>query len=691
MKKSWSSWVLLFVAAVVLMAGGCGGGGGGDGDNGNNPGPIPGPGPAPGPGPNPEITNVALSNLTISNGILAPVFSSGVTGYTASVGNNVSFITVKPTAASPDDVEITVNDAEVDSGLASEAIALNIGANIISVTVKAFDDPGNTRRYTVTVTRADAGVNPNPANLNLSALSLSSGTLAPAFAPGTTSYTASVEFDTAYIVVTPTAAAPQSVKIKINGYDSVSGSMYGVYIKVGENPLTITVSEAGNTTNAKNYIVTVTRETLEESKPDPIVDRYDPAYGPLPFTQEELDAFVEKANLPLEYEELTMSDGTSIANYISAHTPLPSLAKGDVSTSKIAASQAASIEDVQATLLLMQQRAWELASRGPDTISSASHPDLTTDTNPGGRILQTRYLYVYPIFNEEYGRLDIPIHQYPSKYNKSASPCTHGVQGMDCAGFIYQTALAIGVKDMGGKWGNGPLVQATASTWNKVLNNELVIAEDVTPTGNPEPGDIIAWSNHVGIVVRKNNGEIGVIHSLGVPGYSCADYYAAEQDKRQGKNVANGPKVSRYSDTVAQFGPVARRVHFRVVGGGTTPTPTAPNILWQKSLGGSGNDYAQSIQQTSDGGYIVAGWSDSRDGDVTGNHSRFSYDYWIVKLNSTGGIVWQKSLGGSSYDAAYSTQQTSDGGYIVAGSSTSNNDDVSGNHGYYDYWIVKLK
>lgn len=112
------------------------------------------------------------------------------------------------------------------------------------------------------------------------------------------------------------------------------------------------------------------------------------------------------------------------------------------------------------------------------------------------------------------------------------------------------------------------------------------------------------------------------------------------------------------------------------------------NIEWEKSLGGSGNDYANSIQQTTDGGYIVAGFSDSNDGDVTGNHGH--WDYWIVKLDSTGSIQWQKSLGGSAYDYAYSIQQTADGGYIVAGDSDSNNGDVSGNHGQLDYWIVKL-
>src|SRR4051794_1392598 len=56
----------------------------------------------------------------------------------------------------------------------------------------------------------------------------------------------------------------------------------------------------------------------------------------------------------------------------------------------------------------------------------------------------------------------------------------------------------------------------------------------------------------------------------------------------------------------------------------------APNITWQKSLGGTDNDIANSIQQTTDGGYIVAGETQSTNGDVTGNHG--SYDYWVVKL-----------------------------------------------------------
>jgi hypothetical protein len=112
------------------------------------------------------------------------------------------------------------------------------------------------------------------------------------------------------------------------------------------------------------------------------------------------------------------------------------------------------------------------------------------------------------------------------------------------------------------------------------------------------------------------------------------------------------------------------------------------NIDWQKCLGGSDDESAYSIQQTTDGGYIIAGESESNDGDVSSNHG--SEDYWIVKFTSTGNLDWQKSFGGSGIDRAFSIQQTTDGGYIIAGASWSNDGDVLGNHGHFDYWIVKL-
>ena len=112
------------------------------------------------------------------------------------------------------------------------------------------------------------------------------------------------------------------------------------------------------------------------------------------------------------------------------------------------------------------------------------------------------------------------------------------------------------------------------------------------------------------------------------------------------------------------------------------------SIQWQRSLGGSGHDDLTSIRQTYDGGYIVTGFSNSADGDLTLNHG--GYDYWVVKLSDTGSIQWQKSYGGSGADKGWSVQQTPDSGYIVLGSSNSADGDVTGNIGGYDYWVVKL-
>jgi hypothetical protein len=63
---------------------------------------------------------------------------------------------------------------------------------------------------------------------------------------------------------------------------------------------------------------------------------------------------------------------------------------------------------------------------------------------------------------------------------------------------------------------------------------------------------------------------------------------------------------------------------------------------------------------------------------------------WVVKISSTGILQWQKALGGTSYDYAYSIQPTPDGGYIVAGFADSTNGDVTGNHGATDAWVVRL-
>ncbi|MFZ1592194.1 MAG: MopE-related protein, partial [Chitinophagales bacterium] len=117
-------------------------------------------------------------------------------------------------------------------------------------------------------------------------------------------------------------------------------------------------------------------------------------------------------------------------------------------------------------------------------------------------------------------------------------------------------------------------------------------------------------------------------------------------------------------------------------------------IEWQNTIGGSGTDYLRDIDITTDGGYILGGYSSSpadydKTEPVIGGGS--GSDYWIIKLNATGNIIWQNTIGGTAYDYLQSIEQTTDGGYILGGYSSSS---VSGDKteyvGSYDYWIVKI-
>jgi hypothetical protein len=160
--------------------------------------------------------------------------------------------------------------------------------------------------------------------------------------------------------------------------------------------------------------------------------------------------------------------------------------------------------------------------------------------------------------------------------------------------------------------------------------------------------------------------------------------------------------------------------------------------MWEKSYGGSGNDIAYCIRQTTDGGYIFAGSSTVNDGDVTSNTGW--QDFWIVKIDTAGVIQWQRSMGtaytdyvtsieqtndggfvftgpsalnldyrfsvlkldangnvvwggsfgGSGDDLPNALVQTPDGGYLVAGWTGSSDGDVTFNHGTWDYWVIKL-
>jgi len=104
-------------------------------------------------------------------------------------------------------------------------------------------------------------------------------------------------------------------------------------------------------------------------------------------------------------------------------------------------------------------------------------------------------------------------------------------------------------------------------------------------------------------------------------------------------------------------------------------TNSAGTKQWDRTYGGVNQERAVRIVQTSDGGYALAG--------CTNSYGSGSYDFWLVKTDSSGNKQWDKTYGGSDYDWAYSLHQTSDGGYAIAG------DTDSYGSGMTDFWLVK--
>jgi hypothetical protein len=112
------------------------------------------------------------------------------------------------------------------------------------------------------------------------------------------------------------------------------------------------------------------------------------------------------------------------------------------------------------------------------------------------------------------------------------------------------------------------------------------------------------------------------------------------------------------------------------------------NILWQQCYGGNQIDYAFDLKSTNDAGYIIGGESSSNDTNVTGNHG--AMDVWHIETDSIGNLQWENCYGGSLNESCNTIIQTNDGGYFFSGGALSNNGDVSGNHGLIDYWIARL-
>ncbi len=204
-------------------------------------------------------TNADLAALALSAGAFSPAFAAGTTVYTLVVANGITATTVTPTVAATGKSTVKVNGVAVVSGSASGSISLSVGVNSIAVVVTA--ESGATRTYSVNVTRSSAVQDTNP---KLSALTLSAGTLSPAFMSTVVSYTESVGYSVTEITATPTVAATGKSVVKVNGWTVASGSASSpIALSIGANSISIFVAAESGAT--RTYTVNVTRAAVVDS------------------------------------------------------------------------------------------------------------------------------------------------------------------------------------------------------------------------------------------------------------------------------------------------------------------------------------------------------------------------------------------------------------------------------------------
>ena len=201
-------------------------------------------------------------------------------------------------------------------------------------------------------------------------------------------------------------------------------------------------------------------------------------------------------------------------------------------------------------------------------------------------------------------------------------------------------------------------------------------------------GTVSNGSNDGWILKLNTDGSLAWQKRYGGGG---ADYIHSIKPTSDGGYVAVGYSV--YNASTGTLGSTARPV----TGAGSEDAwvikmDANGAIEWQKLFGGSGADRAYAIAQTADGGYVLSGYAaaTSTDGTLTGIEKPGSNDFWLLKLDNTGTLQWQKVFGGTGSDQALSFDLLVEpNGYVFSGFSASIDGNAIGNKGNNDLWIIK--
>ncbi|TDQ32705.1 hypothetical protein CLV82_0538 [Zeaxanthinibacter enoshimensis] len=111
-------------------------------------------------------------------------------------------------------------------------------------------------------------------------------------------------------------------------------------------------------------------------------------------------------------------------------------------------------------------------------------------------------------------------------------------------------------------------------------------------------------------------------------------------------------------------------------------------LEWRRYYGGTNNDRAHAVARARDGGFVISGFSESDDFDISG--SKGSYDFWVIKVSELGELIWERSYGGSGIEISYDIAATDDGGFVIVGNSINGDGDVAEVYGESDAWILKI-
>jgi hypothetical protein len=202
-----------------------------------------------------------------------------------------------------------------------------------------------------------------------------------------------------------------------------------------------------------------------------------------------------------------------------------------------------------------------------------------------------------------------------------------------------------------------------------------------------DDGDV-SNSNHHGngtdywIVIVDSNGQIH--HSRCYGGFNLDVGYNIINTS-DGNYLATGFSWSSDGDVIGHHGnPNQFLCDVWII-----KVDSAANLLWAKDYGGSMNDGSYSVVE-SGSNYFIAGYAASTDGDVVNIHGFSQADAWLLKLNSSGDLLWQKCYGGTESEVAHAIVESPDGGLTCAGFAESADGDLLSNNGDYDFWIFKL-